>query len=154
MFKVNNQETRTTSTVSSLLILHILVSLMLTLDTLYILRDIKYAEIRAFSNPYLHVSETLENTDTILSIHGKLRIRENPYWGLFHPLLLWCFYCWLWTGSCSPGHHSYQLWLVITKSGRKRKVISLTVTKNSIVDACLGFKYASAFWRLFKRFIF
>ena len=43
MFKVNNQETRTTSTVSLLLILHILVSLMLTLDTLYILRDIKYA---------------------------------------------------------------------------------------------------------------
>ena len=72
MFKVNNQETRTTSTVSSLLILHILVSLMLTLDTLYIMRDIKYAEIRVFSNPYLHVPETRENTDTILSTHGKI----------------------------------------------------------------------------------
>ena len=35
------------------------------------------------------------------------------------------------------------------------KIVSRQVysQKGSIVDACLGSKYASAFWRLFKRFI-
>ena len=30
---------------------------------------------------------------------------------------------------------------------------SLNILKCSIIDACFGSKYASAFWRLFKRFI-
>ena len=51
MFKVNNQEARTTSTVSLFLTLsltlRILVSLLLTLNISHILHDVKNAEIRA-----------------------------------------------------------------------------------------------------------
>ena len=32
-----------------------------------------------FSDPYFLVYEIQENTDTILSIYGKIRIRESPY---------------------------------------------------------------------------
>ena len=143
MFKVNNQETRTTSTVSLLLILHILVSLMLTLDTLYILRDIKYAEIR-LSLICIFTYQKLGK------IRIRIRIRENPYWGLFHPLLLWCFYCRLWTGSCIiltivVGY--YKIW-------KKKKSNKFNSHKKLHRRSYLGFKYVSGFWRLFKRFIF
>ena len=51
MFKFNNKETRTTSTVSLLLTLsltlHVLVSLLLTLNIFLVLRSVKNAEIRA-----------------------------------------------------------------------------------------------------------
>ena len=51
MFKVNNKEARTTSTVSLfltlLLTLRILVSLLLTLNIFHILHDVKNAEIRS-----------------------------------------------------------------------------------------------------------
>ena len=51
MFKVNNKEARTTSTVSVFLTLsftlRILVFLLLTLNMFYILHDVENAEIRA-----------------------------------------------------------------------------------------------------------
>ena len=62
----------------------------------------KYTEIRAVSDlyftvcgqnririfPYLdRISDSVqirENTDAILPTYGKIRIRESPYFGIFH----------------------------------------------------------------------
>ena len=64
----------------------------------------KYAEIRAFSDPYFPVygenlirifsylnrigdsgsAQIRENTDTILFTYGKTRVRESPYFDIFH----------------------------------------------------------------------
>ena len=70
---------------------------------------VKYAEIRDFSNPYFPVCgqnririfsyldrigdsvQIRENTDTILPTYGKIRIREIPYFGIFHAVSCWTF---------------------------------------------------------------
>ena len=64
MFKVNNKEARTTSTVTLFLTLsltlRILVSLLLTLNIFHILHDVKNAEIRAL---YWNKERKLRLTD-------------------------------------------------------------------------------------------
>ena len=99
-----------------------MVSLLLTLPLYHILLDVKYVKIWALFHPYSIVYEIGQNTDTILSIFGKIGIRESPYLGIFHAVQLWCFYCWLWTCSCHPRCCSYHIWLLfITKPGRKKE---------------------------------
>ena len=70
-----------------------MVSLLLTLPLYHILLDVKYVKIWALSHPYSIVYEIGQNTDTILSIFGKIGIRESPYLVIFHAEQLWCFYC-------------------------------------------------------------
>ena len=56
--------------------------------------QVKYAKIPAFSDPY-----TFSDTEAILSKYGKILLRGSRYLGIFHAVLIWCFYCWLWTGE-------------------------------------------------------
>ena len=77
---------------------------------------VKYAQIQAFSDPYFpvcgqnhirifpyldRISNSVQkrvNTDTILSIYRKFRIRESPYLGIFHTVREQEF-CRIWTES-------------------------------------------------------
>ena len=72
---------------------------------------VKYVEIRAFSDPCFPVCEQnririfpylgrtrisdsvqiRENTDKVLSIYGKIRIRESSYFSIFHAVSSWTF---------------------------------------------------------------
>ena len=71
--KVNNKETRMTSTVSLLLTLCILVSFILTLNVFHILCNVQYAKIQAFSDPYFLV----QGYDSTLT-YCKLRCFSLP----------------------------------------------------------------------------
>ena len=67
----------------------------------------------------------------LYTIYKKIQIRESPYLGIFHAVLLWCFFCWLWTNSCCARRYFYHFWLMIITNSRKRerKVIRLTDCK-------------------------
>ena len=52
---------------------------------------VKYSKIRTFSDPYfpvyrqnrVRIFKIRENTDIILSLYGKIQIRESPYFCIF-----------------------------------------------------------------------
>ena len=50
-------------------------------------KPLPYLKERNFSDSV----QKRENTDRILSIHGKIRVRESPYFGTFHAKSCWTF---------------------------------------------------------------
>ena len=59
----------------------------------------------------------------LYTIYKKIQIRESPYLGIFHAVLLWCFFCWLWTNSCCARRYFtiFGWWLLLQILEKRKK---------------------------------